>query len=284
VAAAIIAAVSLFATLVGCSRDPVERRLVGSWQTAVASPAGPYQLRFTTASKGQYQIVAQGPAPVPAETGVFKADRGRWRRDKLDGGSDEGTYEFLSTDSVLLKSKTETLLWNRVANDVAAAATAQAATSGSVAQAGSAAANETAAAASPPSAELLAAGPFGTPLPHVAAAASPQSSTSGSAFGAAAPVTPQPPASGANGPQQIPSTPSPGNAPQQPRNNVQQTARQAKTQAAASASEAANAVKTEADEAAKRTGPFAKAGSKIKNFFTGHKHSSDDDANAAPAP
>ena len=51
-------------------------------------------------------------------------------------------------------------------------------------------------------------------------------------------------------------------------------------QAAASAGEAADAVKAEADE---RIGPFRKAGSKIKNFFTGHKSDADDKADSSPA-
>jgi hypothetical protein len=283
-----LAAVALLAALGACGRDAVEPKLVGTWQTAVASPTGPYQLRFTTLSNGQYQTLAQGPAPVPAETGLLKAAGGKFRREKLNGGIDEGTYEFLSADSVLFKSKTETLLWSRVPNDAAAAAQPAAS---SAAQAGSLAPSATSAAAAQPSADLLAAGPFGAPLPKSAAFA-PQGATIGGSSGGVAPPAPQAKTGGASGAaQQAPATPASGSdAPAAPPTNMQhakQAAAQATTsahqaaasahQAAASAGEAADAVKAEADE---RVGPFRKAGSKIKSFFTGHKSDADANGNA----
>ena len=281
-----LAAVALLAALCACGRDAVEPKLVGTWQTAVASPTGPYQLRFTTLSNGQYQTLAQGPAPVPAETGLLKAAGGKWRREKLNGGSDEGTYEFLSADSVLFKSKTETLLWSRVPNDVAAAATQPAAASVGAAQAGLLGASGTGAGAQP-SAELVAAGPFGAPLAQAAAAAPPDAT--GSSFGSVAPATTtQPSGSGAGSPQQASTAPS--GAQISNAQHARQAAAQATAsahqaaasahQAAASAGEAADAVKAEADE---RIGPFRKAGSKIKNFFTGHKSDADDKADSSPA-
>jgi len=289
-------AIVLLAALGACGRDAVEPKLVGTWQTAVASPTGPYQLRFTTLSNGQYQTLAQGPAPVPAETGLFKASGGKWRREKLSGGSDEGTYEFLSADSVLFKSKTETLLWSRVPNDVAAAPT-QAAAAVGTAQAGLARESLPADNAAQPSAELVASGPFGAPLPHAVAA--PQSETtggplggsSGGSFGSVAAST-QPAASGATGPPQQASTaPSSPAAPLTNAQHAKQAAAQATAsahqaaasahQAAASAGEAADAAKAEADE---RIGPFRKAGSKIKNFFTGHKGDADSNAGGDSTP
>jgi hypothetical protein len=279
-----LAAVALLAALGACGRDAVEPKLVGTWQTAVASPTGPYQLRFTTLSNGQYQTLAQGPAPVAAETGLLKAAGGKWRREKLNGGIDEGTYEFLSADSVLFKSKTETLLWSRVPNDVAAAPTQPPAASAGVAQSGLPAASTTAADAAQPSAELVAAGPFGAPLPQASATA-PQEATTGSSFAGFAPSSPQPSASGANAPpQQATTAPASATGTPQPANmqHAKQAAAQATAsahqvtasahQAVASAGEAADAVKAEADE---RIGPFRKAGSKIKNFFTGHKSDAD---------
>jgi hypothetical protein len=259
-----IAVGALLATLGGCGRQPVDPKLVGNWQTAVASPAGPYQLRLTTTASGAYRTMSQGSSPMPPETGSFTAASGQWRREKLDGGSDEGTYEVLSADTVLFKSKTETLLWNRVPNDAAAGAAQQ-------------------------SAELVEAGPFGAPLQ--AAVAAPQSATSGSAFGAAAPTALQPSASGASSPPQVPSTaPSPGADPAQPPSYVQH-ARQAKAQAhsaaseaQAAASDAQTAVKAQADEVGKSLGPFRKAGSKIKNFFTGHKSQDDNNSSGQAAP
>ncbi len=277
-----LAAVALLAALCACGRDAVEPKLVGTWQTAVASPTGPYQLRFTTLSNGQYQTLTQGPAPVPAETGLLKAAGGKWRREKLNGGSDEGTYEFLSADSVLFKSKTETLLWSRVPNEVAAAATQPAAPFVGAAQAGLVGASGTGAGVQP-SAELVAAGPFGSPLAQAAVAA-PLDATTGSSFGGVAPSTTQPSGSGASSPpQQAATTPSSGTAQISNVQHARQAAAQANAsahQAAASADEAADAVKAEADE---RIGPFRKAGSKIKNFFTGHKSDADNNADSSPA-
>jgi hypothetical protein len=269
-----VAAIALVAALGACGRDPVDSKLVGSWQTAIASPNGPYQLRFTTSSQGAYRIDGQGTSTATPETGSFKAAGGKWRRDKLGGGSLEGTYEFVSADSVLFRSKTETLLWNRVPGDAVA----------NVTQSGAPAANQIASGGSQLSAELLAAGPFGAPL--IAAAAVPQPSAPG-AYGTAAPSISPPAPGGANGPPQIPSTASPGAEPGQTPISAQHAQQAAQAKASASEATAAvqsakTAVQAEADEAAKRTGPFRKAGSKIKSFFTGHKSSSDDDAGSAP--
>ncbi len=280
-----MAAIVLLAALVGCGRQPVDAKLVGSWQTAIASPNGPYQVRFTTASNGAYRIDSGARAVGEAETGAFSAAGGKWRREKLTGGSNEGTYEFLSADTVLFKSKTDAVLWSRIPND-APAATSPPAAAGSPAPVGFAGSDGPAASVTEPSAALLAAGPFGAPLPPAPAAVVPQSFATESAFGAAAPATAlpqavganaQPPAGGANGPPSAgpPATPSP--AADQPPSYVQH-ARQAKAQAKSSASEATTAVKEAGDEAEKRIGPFRKAGSKIKNFFTGHK---DDDAGSS---
>jgi len=277
-----LAAVALLAALGACSRDTVEPKLVGTWQTAVASPAGPYELRFTTAANGLYRTDPQGPAPAPAESGLFKASGGKWRREKVDGGSDEGSYEFLSPDTVVFKSKTQTLLWSRVRNDVAAATTPAAAALGGAAP------GVGATTAAQPTAELVAAGPFGAPLAPAAARLVPSATSEGS-FGAAGP-SPSPqqtPAAGANGPQ---SQPAAASAPGEQPPSYAQHARQAKAEAAAAAGDAAvaandakNAVKAQADQVSQSLGPFRKAGSKIKNFFTGHKADDASGSTSAPA-
>src|SRR5688572_4087453 len=100
--------------LVGCSSDPVERELVGTWQTAITSPVGAWQLRFTTLSNGQYRTDFVGPFPVPPETGYFTAGDGDWRIEKLTGSIEEGTYQFLSGDSVLFQSTAGAVVWNRI--------------------------------------------------------------------------------------------------------------------------------------------------------------------------
>ena len=253
------AAMALLAALGACGRNPVEPKLVGSWQTAIASPNGPYQLRLTAAANGAYRIDSQGPAPVPAETGAFTATGGKWRREKLAGGSEEGTYEFVSADSVLFKSKTETLLWTRAPDD-AGRPNLQEATAAAKLPQGAATTPPTGG-VQQPSAELLAAGPFGAPLVPVAAMPAQQpSSEAGRASGGLAPPAQPPAAGGANGPTARAKT----------------STKQATAEVKASASEAASAVKAEADDAEKHAGPFRRVGSKIKNFFGGHKEEAND--------
>ena len=165
-----------------CARDPVERELVGSWQTAISSPAGAWQVRFTTLSNGQYRTEFQGPFPMPAETGYFTARSGEWRIEKITGSIDEGTYEFLTDDSVLLQSAAGAVVWNRIATS--ASSPAAPAVSDAFAPGlppGACARSDgrrelrvaSAQAGGAPSAELLATGPFGAALLEAPAATSP---------------------------------------------------------------------------------------------------------------
>ena len=118
------------AALVGCDSDPVERELVGTWQAAVASASGAIQLRFTTLSNGQYRIDQTGLAALPTETGYFAAADGEWRKENITGGIEQGTYEFLSDDSVLFQSAASgAVVWTRVADATPAAASAPTASS-----------------------------------------------------------------------------------------------------------------------------------------------------------
>jgi hypothetical protein len=161
--------------LAGCSADPVERELVGTWQTAISSPVGAWQLRFTTLSNGQYRTDFVGPFAVAPEAGYFTAGDGEWRIEKLTGSIDEGTYEFLSNDSVLFQSAAGAVVWNRVANTASplmpgfagtAAAPAPAAQAPALggAFAPPAPADAALAPAGASTADLLATGPFGSAL------------------------------------------------------------------------------------------------------------------------
>jgi hypothetical protein len=297
-----IAAIALVATLCGCGRQPVDAKLVGRWETAIASPSGPYQVRFTTTASGAYRIDSQSLATGEPETGAFAASGGKWRREKLTGGSDEGTYQVLSPDTVLFQSKTDTMLWKRIPNDLAAAAAPHAADSGGIAPAGSEAAGD-ATGGTQPRADLLATGPFGAPLPPSAAVAAPQSAPGADQFGSAvAPESPHasPSTLGPSGSAQIHSTaPSTDTAAGQSTNvhpsvhdaatqgvaNVQHAARKAAADTGAAASDAVNdaAVQTNKKVGQRITGFAANAGSKIKNFFTGHHPSDDDKPGSAPA-
>jgi hypothetical protein len=200
----------LGAALAGCSNDPVDRELVGTWQTAIASEVGAWQLRFTTLSNGQYRTDFVGPFPVPAETGYFAAEDGEWRIEKITGSVEEGTYEFLSEDSVLFKTPAGAIVWNRVAGDPAAATTFSApdaadpalqaavgspATGGFVAPAATgfpppAASPDAAGTVSP---DIFATGPFGATLPGAssgeaaafAPSAAPSVDAGGGPFGSA---------------------------------------------------------------------------------------------------
>jgi hypothetical protein len=163
------------ALLAACGRDAVERKLVGTWQTAVASPTGAYELRFTTQPNGQYRTDALGAAAVPPEFGYLRATGGKWLLQRPTG-SDEGTYEFVSVDSVLFKSKAGVVLWTRLPNNAAAGVAATLATPSRPA---SPVASSPGLGAMPgslssgtgePSAALLATGPFGPALGESAAA------------------------------------------------------------------------------------------------------------------
>jgi hypothetical protein len=184
-------------SLAGCSSDPVERELVGTWQTAISSPVGAWQLRFTTLSNGQYRTDFVGPFAVAPEAGYFTASDGEWRIEKLTGSIEEGTYEFLSDDSVLFQSTAGAVVWNRIANTAsplmpgfAGTAPASAAIAPSPALGGAFAppAPSDAPVAAPAvasSADLLATGPFGAALVQPTSPAS----ANGSGFGGA-PSTP----------------------------------------------------------------------------------------------
>jgi hypothetical protein len=300
-----IAAIALLATVCGCGRQPVDPQLVGTWQTAVASPNGPYIVRFTTAATGAYRIDSQSQASGEPETGAFTASGGKWRRGKLNGGSEDGTYEVVSADTVLFKSKTETMLWQRVPSDLAATGAPVAAVPGNAAPAGLDGANG-ATGATQPSADLSATGPFGAPLPPSSAFNAPQRATGGDQFGSAvaAPTQQLPSAAGgsrsagANGSTQVhstaPSTDAAGqstnahrsvhDAASQGAADVQAAARKAAADTGTAASDAVNdaAVQTNKRFGQHITGFAANAGSKIKNFFTGH-HQSDDDKPDDPA-
>jgi hypothetical protein len=190
------------ALLAACGRDAVEQKLVGTWQTAVASPTGAYELRFTTQPNGQYRTDALGAAAVAPEFGYLRATGGKWLLQRPTG-SDEGTYEFVSADSVLFKSKTGVVLWTRLANDAAAgvASTPRAPSPGPaspvVSRPGLGAGLATlSSGTAEPSAALLATGPFGPALEESAAAipesggaASGASVALGFAPGAGAPAT-----------------------------------------------------------------------------------------------
>jgi hypothetical protein len=189
--------------LTACARDPVERELVGSWQTAISSPAGAFQLRFTTLSNGQYHTDFLGPFPVPAETGYFAARGGEWRIEKTTGGIDEGTYEFLTDDSVLFRSATGAVVWSRLSTTASSAlSTTTTARFGPGSPPGSelapaARASAALTSAQPnaaPSADLLATGPFGSALLQTpeATQGAPASATSSATadFGTASATSP----------------------------------------------------------------------------------------------
>ena len=154
------------ALLAACGRDDaVEKKLVGSWQTAVAAPTGAYELHFTAQANGLYRTDLPGAAPGSPEIGIFKATGGHWRLERAAGGVDEGTYEFVSDDSVLFKSKTGVVLWTRVGNGAGTAATQAAPSQTSAPVVPASGVGETSASlpagGGAPSTALLETGPFG---------------------------------------------------------------------------------------------------------------------------
>jgi hypothetical protein len=123
-------------------------------------------LRFTTLSNGQYRTEFLGPFAVPAETGYFEASGGEWRTEKLAGGIDTGSYEFLDADTMLLRSAAGAVVWNRIKTDVGAAA-APSVAAGAPGTAPSAPGTTN---AQPAGVDAIPAGPFGTPLPQTTGA------------------------------------------------------------------------------------------------------------------
>jgi hypothetical protein len=154
------------ATLAACGGDPVERELVGSWQSTRAAPAGALTLNFTTQSNGEYRTEFSGPQAPGAETGRFAAADGDWRLETSTGHVSEGTYEFLTDDSVLFRSPAGGVVWTRLAVDAASHAAAADTPAPAPAAAVSAARPATTTGAAPalnPSASF--APPNGMPLP-----------------------------------------------------------------------------------------------------------------------
>ncbi len=288
--------------LAACGRDAVEHKLVGSWETAVASPTGAYELRFTTQSNGLYRTDVVGAAAVAPEIGLLKATSGHWRLERSAGGADEGTYEFESDDSVLFKSKTGVVLWTRVRNGVAA-------TQGSPSQPASPATSSAgpgetsgafASGRAAPDAAVLETGPFGAAIEGSAEALPGSAGLASGAQNAAGFTAPVP--SPRNLPQATtPSANQPG-ATAQPlptmttkqavahtKATVQQTAsqtvataragaQQITSQAATSATDAVDSAAAETNKkVGQKIGTFAgNVGSKIKNFFTGaNRHAAD---------
>jgi hypothetical protein len=178
------------ALLVACGRDAVERKLVGTWQTAVPAPTGAYEMHFTAQSNGLYRTDVLGASVTP-EFGLLKATSGRWRLERPTGSVDEGTYQFVSDDTVLFKSKAGVVLWTRLSKDGTAAV---AATQGAPSPLSLPAPTGLAPAATPssssaesggPSTALLAAGPFGPPIAEQGSAFSASGGGAGGAPNAA---------------------------------------------------------------------------------------------------
>ena len=159
------------AALVGCDNDPVERELVGTWQAAIVAATGAVELRFTTLSNGQYRIDQAGVGAQQAETGYFAATDGEWRKENITGGIEQGTYELLSENSVLFQSPTTgAVVWTRVAEAISAPspeppAAAQLTTSPQLSTPTLGPAGAITAGAPPlVTQDILATGPFGSPV------------------------------------------------------------------------------------------------------------------------
>jgi len=268
------------ALIAACGRDAVEQKLVGSWQTAIASPTGAYELHFTAQANGLYRTDVPGAAPGSPEIGIFKATGGHWRLERSSGGVEEGTYQFASDDSVLFKSKTGVVLWTRVANGVAA--TLSPSSSGTAA----------------PSEAVLATGPFGPAVEESAAATFAPGDTGSGAQAAAGFAPTVLPRNSPNAAVQSLNKPAAPDTPptmttKQAVTNIKGTvhqtasqtvatakagAQQVESQAATSATDAVNDAAAETNKkVGQKIGAFASnAGSKIKNFFTGGKARNDD--------
>jgi len=268
------------ALIAACGRDAVEQKLVGSWQTAIASPTGAYELHFTAQANGLYRTDVPGAAPGSPEIGIFKATGGHWRLERSSGGVEEGTYQFASDDSVLFKSKTGVVLWTRVANGVAATLSPSSSGTGA------------------PSGAVLATGPFGPAVEESAAATFAPGDTGSGAQAAAGFAPTVLPRNSPNATVQSLNQPAAPDTPptmttKQAVTNIKGTvhqtasqtvatakagAQQVESQAASSATDAVNDAAAETNKkVGQKIGAFASnAGSKIKNFFTGGKARNDD--------
>src|SRR5436190_2709504 len=114
------------AILFGCPAlaDAFDQRLAGSWHTVIATAAGSFQVTWTMASDGKYEVRTTGPATDMRDLGTFTADGGRWSKQSTTG-SDGGAYVFEARDRLTVSGDEGTLTWFRLPPAAATSATAQ---------------------------------------------------------------------------------------------------------------------------------------------------------------
>jgi serine/threonine protein kinase len=91
----------------------VESRLLGTWRASVTNATGKWSFLFTPEAGGTYRTRAQGPFPLPDDTGTIEAREGKWNVRRLNGDVDGGTYTFLDANTVVFQSVRGTLTYRR---------------------------------------------------------------------------------------------------------------------------------------------------------------------------
>jgi hypothetical protein len=96
----------------------IDPTLVGVWQTTVIASTGSWLVTMQLPATGAYRSVSAERGNPPEETGTFRAKEGKWslKADKgpLPGRTDQGTYQLISADTLILTGKAGPMVWTRV--------------------------------------------------------------------------------------------------------------------------------------------------------------------------
>ncbi|HEV3257629.1 MAG TPA: WD40 repeat domain-containing protein [Gemmataceae bacterium] len=97
----------------------VDPALVGVWQTTMVTPGGTWKVTFNLPATGSYRSTSEGPGNPPDETGTLRAKEGKWsvaaKTGPLPGRTDEGTYQVLQRDTLILTGQAGPVIWTRTA-------------------------------------------------------------------------------------------------------------------------------------------------------------------------
>ena len=93
----------------------VEPGLVGTWELMVPNVAGVARWVWDIRAEGTYAFHAEGPGNVPAHSGRFEAQNGRYTLESTTTAwADTGTYRLAAADSLYGSGKLGSAVWHRV--------------------------------------------------------------------------------------------------------------------------------------------------------------------------
>ena len=99
----------------GCSGPKVDPGLVGTWELSVPNAAGVARWVWEVHAEGTYAFHAEGPGGVPAHSGVFQANNGKYSlRSTTLLWVDSGTYQVIGGNTLSATGRLGTASWTRV--------------------------------------------------------------------------------------------------------------------------------------------------------------------------